>query len=110
MFGADVRELVLFLLACFVVKVVSWKGAVWNIREAGGSLYACQERGDWACVSLDAGVDKLLVCTYSILRRTHNVSSDRAMYLCQRRSFGVGLSGDGTYNHLACVCLYKFEM
>lgn len=37
-----------------------------------------------------AGVDKLLMCTYSILRRTHNVSGDRTMYLYQHRSFVVG--------------------
>lgn len=31
-------------------------------------------------LAFDAGIDKILVCTYSILRRTHNVSGDRAMY------------------------------
>lgn len=93
MFGADVRRLVLFLLTYFAVMVVSWKEAVWNIREAGGSLYACQERGDWVHVSFDVGVDKIRVYTYSILRRTHNVSGDRAMSLCQRRPSGVCFQG-----------------
>lgn len=58
-------------------------------------------------LAFDAGVDKLVVCTYSILRRMHNVSGDRAMHLYQHQLLLLVFRLIRTTILTVCVCRYS---